>query len=94
MLQQIIEFMKKAFGVSVFALLCLAMQSCENKTIDQEVQEYCDCQKEALNGNKDLAECTRIANRISDKYQFDPEAATEISEKIKNCADELNDQND
>lgn len=86
--------MKKAFGVLVLALACLTMQSCENKTIDQEVKEYCECQKEAMNGDKEMSECTAIANHISDKYQFDPEAATEISEKIKNCADELNDQND
>lgn len=78
----------------MFAVTCLMMQSCENKTIDQEVKEYCDCQKEVLNGNKDLNDCTALANQISDKYQFDPAAAEEISEKIKNCADELNDQND
>ncbi|MFZ9028972.1 MAG: hypothetical protein ACO2Z9_08135 [Crocinitomicaceae bacterium] len=86
--------MKKAFDVLIFSLACLTMQSCENKTIDQEVKEYCDCQKEVQNGKREVGECTALANQISDKYQFDPEAVEEISEKIKNCADELNDQND
>lgn len=86
--------MKKAFQFGGIALLAVVMQSCENKSIDQEVQEYCDCQQAAQNGEREMTECMEIANEISDKYQFDPEAVDEIREKIKNCSEELNDQND
>ncbi len=86
--------MKKAVGILMFSLTGLVTQSCDNKSIEQEVQEYCDCQKEVLNGEREMVECSEIASQISDKYQFDPEAAQEVGEKIKNCAEELNDQND
>lgn len=94
MLQQIIEFMIKAFRLLIVALVFLAIQSCENKTLDQEIEEYCDCQKGVLDRVRDFHECQEIATEISDKYQFDPIAADEIREKIKNCSKMLNEQND
>lgn len=94
MLQQIIEFMIKPFRLFIVALVFLATQSCENKTLDQEIKEYCDCQKGVLDRVRDFNECQEMAIEISDKYQFDPIAAEEISEKIKNCSEMLNEQND
>lgn len=88
------DFMKKVVGFVPVVMLVLTFQSCENKSIDQEVQEYCDCQESVQMGDRDMKECLQIANDISDKYQFDPEAVDEIREKIKNCSDDQNDQND
>ena len=78
--------MRKATFILFAVGITVLFQSCENKSLDQELNEYCECQKKSLEGERSAQECMELANEISDKYQFDPEAATKIQEKIKNCS--------
>ena len=60
----------------------LLISSC-GPTIEEEMKDYCDC----IHGDEGYAEgdCMKMIEDITMKYEFDPEAATEIEEELRKC---------
>lgn len=59
--------------------------SCENTTVEQDMDNFCECRRAANRGERDLTDCKKMIDEISDKYQFDPGAVEVIQEKSKAC---------
>jgi hypothetical protein len=64
----------------------VALVSCNQPTLEEEMDQYCDCVKDEERGVGD-SECIEIMQKISDKYAFDPEAAEEIEQRVQECRD-------
>jgi hypothetical protein len=60
----------------------LLISSCAS-TVKEEMKEYCDC----IHGSEEYSEgdCMKMIEEITIKYEFDPEAATEIQEELEKC---------
>lgn len=68
-----------------FLALSLLLIACSQKTIEQEMDEYCTCRKEHRENNNDFSKCNEMMREISQKYEFDPEAALIIEKKLETC---------
>jgi hypothetical protein len=68
-----------------FLALSLLLLACNQKTVEQEMDEYCACRKEHRESDNDFSTCSAMMEEISRKYEFDPEAALVIREKLKAC---------
>lgn len=69
----------------LFLALSLLLLACNQKSVEQEMDEYCSCQTKHRATDNDFKECNNMMREISKKYEFDPEAASAIQEKLKNC---------
>ncbi|MGV3631317.1 MAG: hypothetical protein ACO1O6_08925 [Bacteroidota bacterium] len=71
--------------IYLFLALSLLLLACNQKSVEQDMDEYCSCQTKHRATDNDFKECNDLMHAISEKYQFDPEAATVIEEKLKSC---------
>jgi len=60
------------------------LSSCEQNSLEQEVDDYCDCTKDASN-ESDTQVCREQLQEILDKYSFDPEASELIEKRLADC---------
>jgi DNA repair ATPase RecN len=72
------QFLRIIFCTSV-------LSSCNNPSVEQDVERYCECRNTLENNLKPVTACSQILKEIIDKYEFDPEASEIITEKVKNC---------
>ena len=72
--------------------LSLALFSCKNTSIEQDMDRYCDCRKKLLEKEIEQEKCLDIMEELSMKYEFDPEASDQIRNEIKKCNHEINEQ--
>lgn len=72
---------------SILSLLTLIIfgTSCEHKTVEEDMNDYCECLDAVRNGEKDFKICQDIMIDISTKYEFDPEAVETIRNKAAEC---------
>lgn len=63
----------------------LLVASCTTKTIEQELDEWCNCEQSALENTAVLDSCNQLMIDISQKYEFDPEVVPLIQKSVKNC---------
>ena len=61
------------------------MYSCEQRSVEEEVDDVCECIK-AAESDKDFDICYEKMEKISDKYAFDPEAAEDVKKRLRECA--------
>lgn len=76
--------MKRVLLSLGMVLILCGLSSCEQKSIEQEVDEYCDCAKDASNESENQV-CREQLQEILDKYAFDPEATELIEKRLKDC---------
>lgn len=69
--------MKALILVSVIFLFT----SCNQPTIDEEVKVLCDC----YSGVGEELDCNQLMDEIIIKYEFDPEAVSQIRDKVQDC---------
>jgi hypothetical protein len=80
-----IMYKKKYKNSSKALILCLLIYSCSTKTIQEELDDWCNCEKKANEDVSILDSCNQIMIDISLKYEFDPEAVPVIQQKVKKC---------
>ena len=66
-------------------MLVGVVYSCEQKSVEEEVDDVCECIKAAEN-DKEFDICFEKMEQISDKYAFDPEAAEDVKKRLRECA--------
>lgn len=66
-------------------ILGLLVASCSTKTIEEELEDWCNCEKQALENTTILDSCNQLMIDVSQKYEFDPEAVSAIQKSVKNC---------
>lgn len=71
---------KKVLIVSVLFLF-----SCNQKTIEEELDEYCTCKKIQRETSKDFISCDSLMQVIIENHEYDPEAVPIIQRKLKEC---------
>lgn len=70
-------------NLSIFIVLLLIF-SCQNTvSVNQEMDEYCDCMKNSI---AEMEKCTKLRDDIVKKYEFDPTASEIIQMKLLECA--------
>jgi len=52
-------------------------------SVNQEMDEYCDCMKNSI---AEMEKCTKLRDDIVKKYEFDPTASEIIQMKLLECA--------
>lgn len=62
-----------------------SVTSCENTSVEQDMDNFCECRRAAQKGERELSDCEKILDEMVVKYQFDPEAVEVIKEKSKTC---------
>lgn len=68
--------------LSSFALLIFYLViSCENKSLDEELQTWCDCSHASQNQQ----ECETIITLIIEREEYNPEALAIIRQRILEC---------
>ncbi len=68
--------------LSSFALLIFyLLVSCENKSLDEELQTWCDCSHASQNQQ----ECETIIASIIEREEYNPEALAIIRQRILEC---------
>ena len=60
--------------------------SCETKSMEEEINDYCSCKSLADKGEQNTEECVDILSSLVDKYQFDPEATEKLLSQISDCS--------
>lgn len=75
---------KNAFIIMTF--IGLAFFSCETKSLEEEINDYCACKNLADKGQRNTEECVDILSSLVDKYQFDPEATEKLLSQISDCS--------
>lgn len=73
--------------ISFCALVLSVSAACDQPSIEEEVDDVCECIKSA-ESEADRDKCEAMMERISDKYAFDPEAADDIKKRLAECAPE------
>ncbi|XOV67023.1 MAG: hypothetical protein ACFHU9_15465 [Fluviicola sp.] len=73
--------------ISFCALIISVSTACNQPTVEEEVDDICECIKSAEN-ESDMDDCEQMMERITDKYAFDPEAADDIKKRLSECAPE------
>lgn len=73
--------------LSGFFLLmaCSTLSSCETKSVDEDMNEYCNCVRDAAKNERKFKECQDKMIEISLKYEFDPEAVEVIQNRVSEC---------
>ncbi|MCE3295356.1 MAG: hypothetical protein K0R65_1070 [Crocinitomicaceae bacterium] len=71
--------------IYLFLALSLLVLACNQKTVEQEMDEYCSCKQTHRQTDQDFKECNNMIQAISEKYEFDPGAADFIQERLKTC---------
>lgn len=66
-------------------IIGLLVASCSTKTIEQELDDWCNCEKKAIENALILDSCNQLMISISQKYEFDPEVVPVIQKSVKNC---------
>lgn len=66
-------------------ILGLLLSSCSTKTVEEELNDWCNCEKQATNDVSILDSCNQMMIEISQKYEYDPEAVPVIQKSVKNC---------
>ena len=84
-IKKLIMYKKKYKNFSKALILGLLICSCSTKTIEQELDDWCNCEKKAIEDVSILDSCNQMMIDISLKYEFDPEAAPIIQQKVKQC---------
>ena len=72
-----------ALGIGALFLFCI---SCEQTTVEEDMNAYCDCVEK--NGGLMNEECVEIAEQMTLKYEYDPEASDYIEKSMRNCGTE------
>ncbi len=67
-----------------FALILSVSAACNEPSIEDEVDDVCECIKNA-ESEVDYDRCMEKMEKISDKYAFDPEAAEDIKKRLSEC---------
>lgn len=72
---------KLIFPIGILFMLA----SCQNTTVEQDVQKYCDCVKNAQHDISKTQQCADIMNDIIVKYEYDPEASDKLQHLVNEC---------
>jgi hypothetical protein len=59
--------------------------ACNGNDVEQDMAAWCNCQQNAKTDESQRETCVELMLKISDKYQFDPEAVQTIQEKAIEC---------
>lgn len=78
MTKKITKYVKVLFYIQI-------LFSCTSNNIQNELDSWCKCEKEASENPSILDSCNQIMIDISIKYEFDPESVPLIRKKVKNC---------
>lgn len=71
--------------VTVFSILTvLFISSCSTTTVEEDLEEYCDC-IEGVKSGLEIRECLILAQEMLEKYSSDPKSAEYIKEHIDGC---------
>lgn len=73
---------------SVCAVFAFVVTSCNQTTVQEDIQAYCDCR---LNSNSD---CLELMEELSTKYEFSPDESAELIEGVKACIQEARETED
>ena len=69
----------------LFPILLLGIiSSCSTSTVEEDMEEYCQCVENANNGIERKA-CRVLAKEMMEKYENDPESAEYIKEHARDC---------
>ncbi len=71
--------------IYLFLALSLLVLACKQKSVEQEMDEYCSCKQKHRDTDNDFRECNQMMTEISEKYEYDPGAADFIRERLKTC---------
>lgn len=66
------------------ALILSVSTACEQPTLEEDVDDVCECLRNAENG-KDQDKCHAMMQKITDKYAFDKDAADDIKKRLSEC---------
>jgi DNA repair ATPase RecN len=77
--------MKYFFVLFQIPFYACMMLSCSSSAIEADMDEYCECISSAQN-DVEMLKCAEQARDISEKYEFDPEAADYIKKRVQDCA--------
>lgn len=77
-------YMKRTSLFFFLVLLLVGITSCNEPSVEEEIDAICECVKSATN-NEEMKKCKTKMDEISDKYAFDPEAAETIKKRLKEC---------
>ena len=65
-------------------LIAGATTACNQPTIEEEVDDVCECLKAAESAS-DFDKCQKKMESITDKYAFDPDASEDIKKRLSEC---------
>jgi len=80
-----IMYLKKYKNYINALILGLLLSSCSTKTIEDELTDWCNCEKQAVDDVTILDSCNQMMIEISQKYEYEPEAVPVIQKTVKNC---------
>lgn len=66
-------------------ILGLIISSCSTKSIEEELDDWCACEKTAIEHPTLLDSCNQLMIDIAQKYEYDPEAVSLIQKSVKKC---------
>lgn len=75
--------MNKIIGILI-GVLCVTM-SCEDNTLEDEVQSYCKCLQQNIGDDFGRMECIEQMNALQVKYKNQPRKLEELREETMNC---------
>jgi hypothetical protein len=61
------------------------LTACNGSDVEQDMAAWCDCQQKAKTDESQRETCVELMLKISDKYEFEPEAVQTIQEKAIEC---------
>ena len=73
------------FKVITIVFAGTVFTACNGNEVEQDMDEWCDCQQKAKNDAAHHEVCVDLMLQISRKYEFDPEAVETIQEKALEC---------
>lgn len=71
--------------IYLFLALTLLVLGCNQKTVEQDMDDYCACKSRHRQTDNDFKECSDLMTEIAKKYEFDPGAADFIQKRLKTC---------
>lgn len=74
----------KISGLFLF-LLAIGLNSCQSQSVEADMDEWCACEKEAIDNVDHKSVCNELMTDITRKYEFDPKAVETIREKAAAC---------